>query len=79
MRKGTNRISFTKALAISDVLKVNISELAGQNGFLKVSKAFDGIDFKLMDEFSRIEESLKPSILAIIRQINNGFRQQRRK
>jgi len=75
--KGVNRMSFNKAVAVSDVLHCTVADLAGQDGAVKLSSPLDGIDFKMMEEFNQFEPTLKPAVLTILRQINDGFKKRK--
>jgi transcriptional regulator with XRE-family HTH domain len=72
--KGTNRLSFKQAVAASDVLNCTVAELAGQDGAPDLSSPLDAVDFKMMEELNQFEPTLKPAVLNILRQINNGFK-----
>jgi transcriptional regulator with XRE-family HTH domain len=71
--KGTNHLSLAKAIAVCEILSCNIADLTGPNG-LKHSTALDGIDFKMMEQFSGLDPLLKPNVLTILRQLNSSYK-----
>lgn len=66
--KGTNRVSISRGLQIAKVLECKLTDFlpADHGGTSKISIAFDRLDFKVAEQFHRIDAKLRPGISNLI-------------
>jgi transcriptional regulator with XRE-family HTH domain len=70
---GKNRLSFHRAVLASEALGISLAELGGLDGASVLpTRALPSIDFKLMEAFSRLDATVKPDALAILRHMKRA-------